>query len=50
MPHAFHVCGFGVSETLMSVFVFRFCLMVCFVVWHAVGCLEQHECCSMDHP
>ena len=24
--------------------------MVCFVLWHAVGCLEQHECCSMDHP
>ena len=34
-----------------SVFVFRFCLMVCFVLWHAVGYLEQHEyCCSMDHP
>ena len=33
-----------------SVFVFRLCLMVCFVLWHAVGCLEQHECCSMDHP
>ena len=25
-------------------------LMVCFVVWHAVGCLEQHGCCSIDHP
>ena len=24
--------------------------MVCFVVWHAVGCLEQHGCCSIDHP
>ena len=24
--------------------------MVCFVLWHAVGCLEQHECCSIDHP
>ena len=33
-----------------SVFVFRLCLMVCFVLWHAVGCLEQHECCSVDHP
>ena len=33
-----------------SVFVFRFCLMVCFVLWHAVGCLGQHECCSVDHP
>ena len=31
-------------------FVFRLCLMVCFVLWHAVGCLEQHGCCSMDHP
>ena len=19
-------------------------------VWHAVGCLEQHGCCSIDHP
>ena len=41
---------FGISETRMSVFVFRFCLMVCFVLWHAVGYLGQHECCSMDHP
>ena len=24
--------------------------MVCFVLWHAVGCLEQHGCCSIDHP
>ena len=24
--------------------------MVCFVLWHAVGYLEQHECCSIDHP
>ena len=33
-----------------SVFVFRLCLMVCFVLWHAVGCLEQHECCSIKSP
>ena len=26
-------------------------VMVCFVLWHAVGCLEQHKyCCSMDYP
>ena len=24
--------------------------MVCFVLWHAVGCLEQHECCSIKSP
>ena len=24
--------------------------MVCFVVWHAVGCLEQHGCCSIESP
>ena len=21
-----------------------------FCWWHAVGCLGQHECCSIDHP
>ena len=31
---------------LANVFVFWFVLFV----WHAVGCLEQHECCSIDHP
>ena len=41
---------FGISEARMSVFVFRLCLMVCFVLWHAVGYLGQHECCSIDHP
>ena len=29
-----------------NVFVFGFVLFV----WHAVGCLEQHGCCSIDHP
>ena len=24
--------------------------MVCFVLWHAVGCLEQHGCCSIKSP
>ena len=23
---------------------------VLFCWWHAVGCLEQHGCCSIDHP
>ena len=31
---------------LANVFVFGFVLFV----WHAVGCLEQHGCCSIDHP
>ena len=31
---------------LANVFVFWFVLFV----WHAVGCLEQHGCCSIDHP
>ena len=26
------------------------CVLVCFVVWHAVGCLEQHGCCSIKSP
>ena len=45
---------FAVFQPLLVVKVFaeqQMCLcLVCFVVWHAVGCLEQHECCSMDHP
>ena len=36
----------GISETKMSVFVFWFVLFV----WHAVGCLEQHGCCSIESP
>ena len=55
------VWGFGIDKTKAfcglsallvggvlqgNVFVFGFVLFV----WHAVGCLEQHECCSIDHP
>ena len=31
---------------LANVFVFWFVLFL----WHAVGYLEQHGCCSIDHP
>ena len=58
------VWGFGIDKTkafcglsallVGGVFGKRVCvlvLMVCFVLWHAVGCLGQHKyCCSIDHP
>ena len=42
----------GLSALLVGgVFGKRVCVLVCFVVWHAVGCLGQHKyCCSIDHP
>ena len=39
--------GWPVGGVLQgNVFVFWFVLFV----WHAVGCLEQHECCSIESP
>ena len=51
------VCACGVLElikqsgaSVSGVFGKRVCVLVCFVLWHAVGCLEQHECCSIESP
>ena len=41
----------GLSALLVGgVFGKRVCVLVCFVLWHAVGCLEQHGCCSIESP
>ena len=61
VPHACVVCGLGVDEArifcglsallVVRVFAKCVCVLVCFVLWHAVGCLGQHRFVVLkNHP